>query len=541
MKNYKDDEQLKSYSLATFKGGYNSYASGKATVADNEFPYGQNVVLDNNGSIMKRNGKQRYGGVVATGKAIRGMGWLYNNTYNRLIVAAGTAWYYNDGTDITALTGVTFTDDKPTHFCQAMDRLYGANNTDKLAYTSDGEAITEQTSNGNVGDWPIYYNQRLYMTNSTYKDRIYYSNPCDVDLTANPPTLTTSNFGTFDTDLNASPKKNAGFIVLIPGGGVEITRLWNDNTSGTDYIYAYTKRHGIWRISYNSANDDGSIAHNVTQIVTANGCPSGDSVVKVANDQWFYGGDNFYTYGESAQYQNLRINTKSGRIRTEVNSITSKSSVVGGYFRDKLYFAYQIGTYNDRCLVYDIRMNAWGAPLVGIKANCFLEYEDSNGTTRFLAGSSDSSDSYIYELETGTNDNDEAVSAFFETKSTDCKTALLKYFGFIDVFYTTLYGVITYEVWIDESLSLTGQVQVGNSTDKPSGIGSRPIGSFPIGKEYDPATTFASLSQNDYFRIQCDYASGHNISVRITNNNTGEQFKIDGINIYYLVGSVYEQ
>jgi len=535
-----EDDKTKSYNLPNFLGGYNSYASGKATVKDNEFPYGLNVVLDNNGSVMKRNGSARWGGEIASGKAIRGLGWLYNNSLNMVIAAAGTGWYYADGDNAgVLLTGKTFTNDKTTHFAQCIDRLYGANNTDNLCYTDDGEAVTDVTSNGNIGDYPTYYNQRLYMTNATYKDRVYYSNP----ITSTEYSYAVGNFGTFNTVLEDTPKKNAGFIILIPGGGVVITRIYKDNSAGVDYIYAYTKRHGIWRIAYSSINTDGSIAHSIIQIVTANGTPAGDSVVKVANDQWFYGGDNLYTYGESATYQNLRITTKSGRIRTEINAINpaGKSGVVGGYLRDRLYFAYQVGTYNDRMIVYDIRMNAWGSPLSGINTNCFLEYEDATGNMKLLSGSSNSADSYIYELESGTNDVSTAVNGYFETKSTDCKTSLLKRFAFIDVFYTTLFGVVTYEVWIDEALSLTGQVQIGNSSDKPAGIGSLPIGTFKIGAEYDTSTTFASLSQNSFFRIDTAYAEGHRVSVRITNNVASEQFKIDGTTIYYILGDVYEE
>jgi len=529
MAKYQDPE-LKKFDLENFQGGFNSYSGGKRTVKDNEFPYGLNVVLDNNGSATKRSGSLVYGAEISAGKAIRGLGWLYNATHNKLIVAAGTTWNYNDGSTTAALTGMAFTDDKQTDFCQAIDRLYGANGADNLAYTTDGAAVTEVTANGNVGRWPLYYNQRLYMTNTTYKDRIYYSNP----ITATESSYAVGNFGTFDTNLSATPKKNAGFIILIPGGGVEITRIWKDNTSGTEYVYAYTKRHGIWRLTASSTpNTDGSINHSIVQIITSNGTPSGQSIVKVANDQWFFGGDNFYTYGESAQYQNLRLTTKSGRIRTEVNAIADKSTVCGGFYKDKIYFSYMAGTYNDRVLVYDVKMNAWGSPLQGINANCFLEFEGSDGVTRFLSGSSNSADSYVYQLEQGSNDVSTAINGYFETKSTDCGTKLKKYFAFIDVYCTMVFGTLTYEVFIDEVSSITGQVQIGNSSDKPAGLGSLPFGSFMIGAEYDANTTSATLQQNSQFRIECNYATGKTISVRFTNNVTGEQFKVDGLSVYF--------
>ena len=101
--------------------------------------------------------------------------------------------------------------------------------------------------------------------------------------------------------------------------------------------------------------------------------------------------------------------------------------------------------------------------------------------------------------------------------------------------------MVTYEVWIDEELSLTGQVQIGNSSDKPAGIGSLPIGSFVIGDEYSSDATIASLAKNSFFRIDTSYAEGHRVSVRISNNVASEQFKIDALTFYYTLGDVYEE
>lgn len=530
--------RLKNFTLPSFKKGYNSYTLSKSLVDDQEIPYGTNVYLDDNGSATKRSGSSRYGAEVASGKAIRGMGWLKNTSHNKLIVAAGTAWYYNDGSSVTALTGKTFSDDKKTHFAQAVDRLYGANNTDNLCYTTDGSTVTEVTSNGNIGDWPCYFNARLYMTNATYPDRVYFSNP--YLYTAGTATFSASNFGSFDTDLGATPVKNAGFIVLFPGGGVEITSLEVDG----DYLYATTKRHGVWRIASAGLNDDNSVAHTITQVVTVGGATSGDSVFKNGNDLWYYDGVNYVALGEQAQYQNLRISTKSARVQSEMTSIATsgKDDVVGTVYEEKAYIAYQVGTYNDRVIVYDNRLNAYGTPWEGINVSCFLEFEESDGTRRLLAGSSDSSDSYVYEIETGSTDEGTAISATFETKSTDCgKPGLVKRFAFIDVFYAMVFGTLTYEVFIDESEAVTGSQQLGNSTDLSTGTGALPVGAFPVGADYDESTTFADLAQNDSFRIECGYNSGKKISVRFTNNVSGEQFKINGIVIHYLEGSVHEQ
>lgn len=531
--------------------GFNSYSSGKSTIEDNEIPYGLNMFLDNTGSASKRLGRTKFGTQISAGHAIYGMGILNNTTYNKLIVASNTSWYSNDGTNSSALTGVTFTADKYTHFCQAVDRLYGANNTNQLAYTADGSTITEQTSNGNIGDWPVFYNQRLYMTNAQYPDRIYYSNPYSLDLGANPPVPAYTYFGTFDTSLVARTKdtdpvnadnKNAGFIILNPGGGVKITRLFKDSQAGQEYVYAYTKNHGIWRVTFNSVLLDGSLAHNISQLVSSGGCPAGSSIIKVANDQWSYTRDNFNTLGEQATYQNVRISPKGSRVQNEILTIPpeGRANVAAGFFNSKIYFAYQTGDYNDRYLMYSIPLNAWSTPLTG-NFSQFIEWEDTTGAVHFLGGSSNSADSYVYKLESGLSDDTTAINGYFEHKSTDCGLAgQIKRFAFIKVFYTAIFGAITYQVFIDESNPITDTIQVGNSTTYPVGIGTQVIGTFLIGKEYNPNTTFAYVSLNSDFTIDCGYAPGKKISVRFTNNNINESMTIDGDKIFYLEGDIYE-
>jgi hypothetical protein len=531
--------KLLAKALPSFKRGYNSYTQSKSLVDDQEIPYGSNVWLDDNGSATKRTGSSRYSAVISSGHAVMGLGRFKTSTINKVIAACNTSLYAVASGTSTALTGVTFTADKSTDFMQAFDTFYAANGTDALAYTTNGTSLTSVAANGNIGRWPVFYNQRIYMTNTANPDRIYYSNPYALSLAA-PPTLTgfdTANL--FNTDLTATPKKNAGFIVLQPGAGLEITRLFVDG----DTLYCYTKTN-IWKITpVATANADGSIAHTVSLYQTSYGTPGGRSIVKVGNDQWFYGNDNLYSLGEVALYQNIRVSPKSGRVKSEITSITNsgRATTAAGFYNSKVYFAYTTGTYNDRILVYDTILNAWSTPFTGENISCFLEIEESDGTRRFLGGSSLSTDSYVYELNTGSNDQSTAISAVFETKSTDCdKPGLIKRFAFIKVFYGLLFGTITYEVFIDEVSSLTGTVQLGNSTSRTVGIGTQAIGTFPVGRDYDTSTTFASLASNSDFTIDCQYKSGKKISVRFTNSNVSEQFKINNIVVDYLPGSVYE-
>lgn len=535
------------YPVPNFKGGYNSYSASKNNIQDNEIPLGNNVELDDNSSMTKSPGSARYGAQLSNGHAVTGIGWLQNPSFNFPIVACNTSWWKIDGTagTSTALTGKTFTADKDTDFTEAISNLYGANGVENLCYTANSTSVVEITSNTNVGRWPTFYNQRIYMTNTAFPDRIYYSNPYIVSNSNGGGAGSTSVLTGFDdgnmfnTDLSHSPKYNAGFFILQPGSGVEITSIFPDG----NFLYLYTKRHGTWQVgAVGTANSDGSISHTIQQVSRRGNSSAGRSIIKNQNDQWFYNYDGYYSYGEVATYQSPRQSIQSGRIKSDLNSIAvgGKTEVAAVPFNEKVIIAYQVGTYNDRIIKFDNRIQAYSTPTIGINASCFLEYIDSTNTRRLLAGSSNPSDSYIYEIQTGTNINGAAISSNFETKSFDCGIpGIIKRIGFIDVFYALLVGNITYYVYADETtLIATDSIQIGSSATTTSGIGSQIVGSFLVGKEFTAST--ATITTNSTFRIDCGFTACKRVSVKIVNNNLSEQFKIDSLVVYYLPGSIYE-
>ena len=538
---------LQPYPVPSFTGGFNSYTASKSNIQDNEIPRGNNAELDDNGSMTKSPGSIRYGGQMDNGHAVTGLGLLQNPTYNTVIAACSNHWWKIDGSAGTAaaLSGKTFVSDLDTDFTAALSNLYGANGTDDLCYTNNASSVVDISANGNIGRWPTFYNQRIYMTSTAYPDRIYYSNPYAVTNSNTGGAGSTSVLTGFDdgnmfnTDLSASPKKNAGFFILQPGSGVTITSIFADG----NYLYLYTVRHGTWQVgAVQTANSDGSISHTIQQVSLRGNSSAGRSIIKNLNDQWFYNYDGYYSYGEVATYQSPRQSIQSGRIKSELSSIAvaGKTKVIAVPYTEKVIIAYQVGTYNDRIIKFDNRINAFSTPLIGINASCFLEYYDSTGTRRLLAGSSNSSDSYVYQIETGTNINGASISSFFETKSFDCGLpGVVKRIGFIDVFYSLLVGNITYYVYADEStLIATDSIQIGSSASSPSGVGSKLVGTFPVGTEFSSST--ASTSTNSKFRIDCGFTACKRVSVRIVNNNISEQYKIDSMVIYHQPGSIYE-
>lgn len=520
---------LREYAIESFKDFYNSYSGSKTLIKKTEIPYGKNCIPDDNGSATKRAGCVAFGGQIVAGHLPVGFFQYKTDTKDELIVACNTGWYKKNGNSWTLISGKTFTADKPTFFVQALDRLYGCNGTDTLCYY-DGTSIVD------VGAAPVggvfskieYAYNRIWGIDATVYGKLWYSNTFADDGTA-------GNFGTFDSDLNANPVKNADYIEPKKGSGTEIVDIREDGGE----LWILDKKR-TRKVGSPTDNTDKSVSFPISIVASELGGASPRGTVKTLNDFWLYSGENLYTNGEVAQFQSPRTTPKSGRIRSEIASVSLLGipKVALGYFKEKLYFAYQTGSYNDHIEILDTRLNAWSTPIDSWNIAAFMVYND-NGTQRFLGMSS--SESYIYELETGTDDLGVAINAEFETISTDCDLpGLVKRIAWIDVFYGMLYGTLTYEVFLDEVSSITGQVQIGTSNTVPSGAGTQIAGTFLAGQEYDANTTYPTLKQNDSFAIDCDYEAGKRVSVRFTNNQTGEQFKVNGILIHFLPGDVHE-
>ena len=544
---------LKKFDFQTFNGGYDSFSGSRSNVKDNEIPalpgITQNVILDDNGSPQKRNGFSIWSAPLATNQAVTGIGVFQNGPINTVIASSGTSWWNAASGTGTALTGKVFTAKKQTTFCAATGALFGANGVENLCYTTDAATITEITANTMVGTYPTFFNQRIYMLSTQYPDRVYYSNAYGFTAISAISGATSINSAItgydyanmFVTNLSATPKQNAGFLVFEPGSGVQLVALYKDG----DVLYVYSKSHGAWAITPSTAvNSDGTITHNVPHTLVGIGCPAPRSITKVAqNDMYFYGGDNVYSRGEVQYYQSPRVTTQSGRVQSEMRNVlqSAKPNVALQFYLNKVYVAYQTGSNNnDTLIVKDTVLNAWSTPFVGIPVSCFCDYTDAAGSRHLLAGSSDPTRPYLFELNVGTTDGGIAINAAFETKSSDCKApGLIKYAAFIDVFYQLLSGSLDCQVIGDEATVLaTYSQQQQLIASGSNGVGSRLVGTFLVGAEFTPGSTIAAASYEGQFRIPVKYKPFRRISIRFTNARLNEQFKINNAVVWFQEGKI---
>lgn len=530
-----EDEQLNEFYVPALAGGYNNYTQSKTQIEDNEIiGSSSNVEVDETFTgVKKTGGSSRVSGEISSGHGVKHLHIHTTSTEEEVISISGTVVKKIQPTEI-AITGVTPTTDLDYTSFQGGNKSYFLNGSDNPFYY-DGATLTSITSNlptngcGMVG---VYYARRAYVIDKINKDQINFSGMYSPEDSKD-----------YLLDFRSTTPYFGGYFRIKPGAGVEIIGLYE----GTDGLYIGTKQGEIYKaVPDGTTGISAAQTHSVQLIARGAGFTSPFAVVQVGNDMQFAYDKYWMSLGYQQLFGNLlRAANLSKRVKPEFSNILHKDNVAAIFFNDTVYVSYGTGATNDRVLKISFKdknyqLSAWSAPIIGWNVAKWVVYTDSEGTKHLYGGASD--ESYVYEYDNGSNNNGTAVSATFETKSFDCKKpGQVKYFAFIDVFYSMVYGELSYEVLIDEITSVTGTQSLGNSNDGGIGVGSQEMATFMAGYELDDDATFASLKQNNRFRIPVNFKKGQTVSVRFTNNNIGESFKINGVKIYFQEGSIYEE
>jgi len=527
--------KLKPFRIKDFSGGYNSFLSSKTDISDNEIPYGQNCEVDETfTSFQKVGGSKRVSEEVAEGYAVKHLHIYKKADGSEEEIAISGAVVRKTLPDDAVLSGFTPTADLDyTSFNGDDSNAYFFNGTDNPFYY-DGSDLTEITSDlptNGCGTIAINYSRSAYVRNKTDLSRLDFSGMYYPESAEAP-----DNFMNFTSGASVY-----GGYLRFPQGQV-ITCLYET----PDGMLVGTKEGNIYKcVPDGDTGLSNARSHSIQMIVKGTGVSSIKSIFQVGNDVLFFFNKGYYSLGYQQLFGNiLRASVLSKKVTPEFTNV-NKEAVSAIFFNDYGYIAYG-NTHNNRAMKLAFRdknyqISAWSTPIVGWNVHCWEVYTDSDGVKHLHGGSSLNTDSYVYEYDTGTDNNGEAIDAFFEIKSTDCKLpGIMKYFAFLDAPYSMIYGVVDYEVFLDEVSSITGKLSVGNSQSKPAGSGSLPSGTKASGMNIDPNTTFASLKQNDRLPIDCGFEPGKTITVRFSNNNLGESFKINGAEIYFQPGDVWD-
>ena len=222
------------------------------------------------------------------------------------------------------------------------------------------------------------------------------------------------------------------FSVSNGGGFLDINK--NDGQRGTGLIgfkntLIVFKEDSIYQFQFTTSG-----LPQVTQINAAVGCIAPRSIVAVENDIFFASRRGVFTIGNEPgfAFDVLRTNETSARVRSIFQSIESDYlSRIAAVYATKgnvnlVIFAYTPsgGAWNSEALVYDRERLAW-YKWTNIRANCWLNYIESDGTTRVLYG--DEYSGYVKEILTGTNDFGSAIQGTFKLKAENFGEGLVRY------------------------------------------------------------------------------------------------------------------
>lgn len=515
-------KKVKPLIISKFNGGYNSFAN-KTQVKDNESPDMKNMDFVGIDAIRRRYGYIKYSSEISSGKRVNGIFSYYNGSSWEVLYISGTKLYR--GSNVTEITGGSFTDDTDANACQAGDRLYICNGVDPLSYYDGSNISTTGISNApSDPKFCIFWSNRLYVNDKANPSRIYFGGAMGSDGSV----TNTGNFGT------GSPAYG-GYLDF--GKGKIVTGL----SKFGDYLYVFFEDQIIRLQQVADTGESNALDHTTELITNSHGCISHRSIDQVENDLYFLGYNGIYSLGEQPDYVSIRTKELSARVKSLIDAIPTKyiDRAAGIYYKNKYYLAVTEGTYNDTVIIYDTRYGGW-LYWKGLNANSWLEVKDSNSDYHLYFASDDTSSSYIYEAEQGGNDDGSAIDWYYYTKNFDLGDFSYRK-KFVDgaIQFGPVYGQLTIDVIIDET-EIQRILTVGTSSDYADGIGTAPIGYKPIGLLYNtPDGTETGTLTNDWRYFDID-SEGNTIQFKLSGSVKDESAQIEKIKInYWLFPSHY--
>jgi hypothetical protein len=210
------------------------------------------------------------------------------------------------------------------------------------------------------------------------------------------------------------------FTLANGGGFIDISK--NDGSVGTGMVpfkntLVVFKEDSLYQFSFSTSG-----LPSITQINPAVGAIAPRSIISVENDIFFASRRGIFTVGNEPgfSFDVLRTNEISARVRPIYQSIdTNYLSKVSGIYATEdnvniCIFAYTPAgeTSNSKALVFDRERSAW-YEWTNIKANCWTNYIESDGSTSVLYG--DDSSGYVKQVLTGVDDFGSAINGYFKT------------------------------------------------------------------------------------------------------------------------------
>ncbi len=471
-----------------------------------------NVEPDEDGIVKTRYGYSMWG---ATGSvAVTGLGGLSKDDGSKYMLKAGDTLMkvYDAGANAwNSVSGITYTAGKKTDFCQAYNKTFIQNATEDLSYF-DGTNTVNQT-NGQKGEFSIYFNGSLVTNDPLNPSRVYFSG-----IGADIGDFSSGAGGEF-IDINASDGD------FIKGFGRYAT--------GSDNVILVYKKKSTFKIRF----DDTGLP--VVEVVSpSRGALCHWTIDNMEDDLIFFSNlPAIMTQGAQENFfSQIRTNEMSLFVEKELRQMNQsrKEDTIGIFRGHKYFFSYSGGgsSINNKILMYDKRYESWWY-WEGINATSFMEYEDSAGVEHFVFGSDDGN---VYEFDLSNDDNGTEIESYFETKAFNFdEFDRVKYFPFITTLFRNVVGAVKVSIILDDEVIKANTVKIG-VIDTLAGVGASLLGMFMPGEDsQDTATTTVDISSPRRFMIR---KKGRTIKVRFETTGKGQYFSLLDLSIAWKKKSI---
>ena len=369
------------FSQYDFSGGLNVKDSNNL-VADNQCIDIQNFYFDEKGSITKREGSAKYNATAIDANPIISLFRFYKSStaFKEALCVSGTNIYKGDdgaGTWTSIQSGLTA--EKPCSFAVWQEICYIWNGYDSpMQY--DGTAVSSVSGTPPQGKYLVFRKERLYVAGDPNNpNRLYFCNTGD-------PT-------TWDTGTN--------YIDIRSDDGDWITGILP--LGDTLVIY---KNNSVWALAGTSLSD-----FFLSMISPDVGCMAPETLVSYQTYHIFYHRRGVFSFNGTER------SLLSDKITPRMEDINKDyiESFSGGVYKDQYWISLTKSgeTQNDEVYLLDLRFGSW-TYFAGLNPGVFSNWDGATDGGEFLYG--DSTNGYVWYLNTGTKDDSTIIDAFFYSK-----------------------------------------------------------------------------------------------------------------------------
>ena len=319
-----------------------------------------------------------------------------------------------------------------------------------------------------------------------------------------------------------------GYADVSPNDGEDVTGLGISNnqgsTLGPSAILVF-KENSVHRIALNFVTiGNFLILDPNTQLLTpSNGCSSGDSIVAVENDTYYFGRKGIYVVGQEPTFLNqIRTNELSARIRPYIRNLsdTDFREASAGYLDNKYILSFPT---KKETIIYDRErlafMGPWKTPQ-GITE--WLRHFDGDGVERFIAGGDDG-----FNREFGTqfvSDDGAAIAKVLRTKKTDMGAwNMMKILKLFYILLRNVRGTVVVNIRLEER---SGNTVVTKSFSVTSDLGSGGWGADQFGlQQWGETEATIVLTGEELVRWAQLYKQARVAQVEITTSGANSNFE----------------